>query len=59
MGRITEVIAKGVGPGNSGELLSNTMKMSEKLLKLGGINFLNKKKKNRTYITELLNVILL
>lgn len=45
MGRITEVIAKGVGPGNSGELLSNTMKMSEKLLKLGGINFLNKKKK--------------
>lgn len=42
---LQKYIAKGVGLGNSGELLSNTMKMSEKLLKLGGINILNKKKK--------------
>lgn len=41
---LQKYIAKGVGLGNSGELLSSTMKMSEKLLKLG-INFLNKKTK--------------
>lgn len=42
---LQKYIAKGVGLGKSAELLSNTMKMSEKLLKLGGFNFLNKKKK--------------
>lgn len=42
-------IVKGMDLGKSGELQSNTMNIREKLLKFGGINFLNKKKMGPTW----------